>query len=89
MVVDLAAEFVWLKAEDVVDAIVAFAHEKDISKIIVGRSRRSVLSRFFRPSTPERFIREACGLDVEVLREEESGVPLLFGQSRPENPRTQ
>jgi two-component system, OmpR family, sensor histidine kinase KdpD len=85
---DLGAEFVWFKAEDVVDAIVAFAQEKDISKIIVGRSRRSVLSRLFRASTPERFIREARGLDVEVLRDE-SGAPLLLAQSRPENRRTQ
>jgi K+-sensing histidine kinase KdpD len=67
---DLAAEFVWLKSEDVVDAIVAFAQERTISKIIVGRSRRSILSRLFRRATPERFIRETRGFDVEVLRDE-------------------
>jgi two-component system sensor histidine kinase KdpD len=74
---DLGAEFVWLKSEDVVDAIVAFAQEGNISKIILGRSRRSLLSRLFRGATPERFIREARGFDVEVLRDE-SGVPLPF-----------
>lgn len=74
---DLGAEFVWLKSEDVVNAIAAFAQEKNISKIIVGRSRRSILSRLFRRATPERFIREARGFDVEVLRDE-SGVPLPF-----------
>ena len=85
---DLAAEFVWLKAEDVVAAIVAFAQEKDVSKIIVGRSRRSALSRLIRRSIPERFIREARGFDVEILRDE-SGVPSLFAQSRPGNLRGQ
>lgn len=74
---DLAAEFVWLKSEDIVNAIVAFAQEKNISKIILGRSRRSILSRLLRRSTPERFIREVRGFDVEVLRDE-SGVPLPF-----------
>jgi two-component system, OmpR family, sensor histidine kinase KdpD len=74
---DLAAEFVWLKSEDIVNAIVAFAQEKNISKIILGRSRRSILSRLLRRATPERFIREARGFDVEVLRDE-SGVPVPF-----------
>jgi two-component system sensor histidine kinase KdpD len=79
---DLAAEFVWLRSEDVVNAIVAFAEERNISKIILGRSRRSILSRLFRRGTPERFIREARGFDVEVLRDE-SGVasPFMRGQS--------
>lgn len=73
---DLAAEFVWLKSEDIVNAIVAFAQEKKISKIILGRSRRSILSRLLRRATPERFIREARGFDVEVLRDE-------FGETLP------
>jgi two-component system sensor histidine kinase KdpD len=81
---DLAAEFVWLKSGDVVSAIVAFAQERNISKIILGRSRRSTFSRFFRRTTPERFIREARGFDVEVLRDE-SGVPLSLLGPRMEN----
>jgi len=78
---DLGAEFVWLKSQDVVDAIAGFAQEKNISKIIMGRSRRSLLSRLFRRATPERFIREARGFDVEVLRDE-SGMPLSFAQAQ-------
>jgi two-component system, OmpR family, sensor histidine kinase KdpD len=77
---DLAAEFVWLKSEDIVNAIVAFAQEKNISKIILGRSRRSILSQLLRRATPERFIREARGFDVEVLRDE-SGVPVPFARA--------
>jgi two-component system, OmpR family, sensor histidine kinase KdpD len=67
---DLAAEFAWLKSEDIVGAIVAFAQEKNISKIMMGRSPRSMLSRLLRRATPERFIREARGFDVEVLSDE-------------------
>jgi two-component system, OmpR family, sensor histidine kinase KdpD len=80
---DLGAEFVWLKSEDVVNAIAAFAQEKNISKIIVGRSRRSIVSRLFRRATPERFIREARGFDVEVLRDESGGpLPFVRAQNR-------
>jgi two-component system, OmpR family, sensor histidine kinase KdpD len=80
---DLAAEFVWLKAEDIVSAIVAFAQEKNISKIILGRSRRSILSLLLRRATPERFIREARGFDVEVLRDESAvSSTLVRGQNR-------
>jgi len=79
---DLAAEFVWLRSEDVVNAIVAFAEERNISKIILGRSRRSILSLMFRRATPERFIREARSFDVEVLRDESGvGLPPVRGQS--------
>jgi two-component system, OmpR family, sensor histidine kinase KdpD len=85
---DLAAEFVWLKSEDVVNAIVAFAQERKISKIILGRSRRGILSRVFRRATPERFIREARGFDVEVLRDD-SGVPLSFVRDQTENRKAQ
>jgi len=67
---DLAAEFVWLKAEDVVSAIVNFAQENGISKIILGRSRRSILNSVLLRSIPERVIREARGFDVEVVRDE-------------------
>jgi K+-sensing histidine kinase KdpD len=49
---DLAAEFVWLKSEDVVNAIVAFAQERNISKIILGRSRRSKLRASFDARLP-------------------------------------
>jgi len=80
---DLGAEFVWLKSEDVVDAIVAFTKERNISKIIVGRSRRSIFSRLFRRATPERFIREARGFDVEVLRDESRvTLPFVRAQNR-------
>jgi K+-sensing histidine kinase KdpD len=36
---DLEAELVWLKSSDVVEAILEFAREKVISKIILKRSR--------------------------------------------------
>src|SRR5262249_28807418 len=80
---DLGAEFVWLKSEDIVNSIVAFAQERNISKIIVGRSRRSALSRLFRHATPERFLREARGFDVEVLRDESGlSLPLVQAHNR-------
>ena len=67
---DLGAEFVWLKAEDVVAAIVEFAHEKGILKVIVGRPQRNSLSRLVRRSIPERLLFEARDFDVAVAADE-------------------
>jgi two-component system sensor histidine kinase KdpD len=67
---DLGAEFVWLKSEDIVKALVNFAREKGISRFILGRPQRSVLGGVFRRSIPERLIYEARDFDVEIVREQ-------------------
>jgi two-component system, OmpR family, sensor histidine kinase KdpD len=67
---DLGAEFVWLKAEDVVAAIVDFAHQKGILKVIVGRPKENLLGRLLRRSVPERLLFEARDFDVAVAADE-------------------
>jgi two-component system sensor histidine kinase KdpD len=67
---DLGAEFVWLKAEDVVAAIADFAHQKGILKVIVGRPQGNLLNRLFRRSVPERLLFEARDFDVAVAADE-------------------
>ncbi len=67
---DLGAEFVWLKSEDVVKAIINFAQEKGISRVILGRPRSSMLGGLRRRSIPEKLIHEARYFDVEVMKDE-------------------
>jgi K+-sensing histidine kinase KdpD len=67
---DLGAEFAWLKAEDAVTAIVEFAHQNKISRVLLGRPQRNVLGGLFQRSVPERLLYETRDLDVEIARDE-------------------
>jgi two-component system, OmpR family, sensor histidine kinase KdpD len=68
---DLGAEVVWLKAPDVVKAILEFAHDKRITLIMVGRTRPGLLNHLFDRSTMRRLIDKARDFDVHVVSEEE------------------
>jgi two-component system sensor histidine kinase KdpD len=67
---DLGAEFVWLKSSNVVEAIIDFAQEKRISKIILRRSHDSFWRQLYHRSIPKRLLHEAREFDVEVVRDE-------------------
>ncbi len=64
---DLGAETVWLKSADVVRALLDFAHEKKITRIVMGRTRPTLLNRLLRRSVTERMIAEARDFDLEVI----------------------
>jgi two-component system, OmpR family, sensor histidine kinase KdpD len=67
---DLQAEIVWLKSSDVVRAIIDFAHEKKISKIILKRSHASFWGGLHHHSTAERLFHQARDFDVEFVQDE-------------------
>jgi two-component system, OmpR family, sensor histidine kinase KdpD len=67
---DLQAEIVWLNSSDVVRAIIDFAHEKKISKIILNRSHASFWAGLHHHSAAERLFHEARDFDVEFVRDE-------------------
>jgi two-component system, OmpR family, sensor histidine kinase KdpD len=67
---DLQAEIVWLQSSDVVRAIIDFAHEKKISKIILNRSHTSFWGGLHHHSAAERLFHEARDFDVEFVRDE-------------------
>jgi two-component system sensor histidine kinase KdpD len=67
LAVDLGADLVWLKSSDVVGAIIDFAHEKRVSKVIVGRSRGGFWSQLHHHSIPERLFHQAHDFDVEIV----------------------
>jgi len=72
---DLGAETVWLKSDDVAKALIEFARDNGVTKIIVGRTHQSLWRRWLRGDVPARLIAQARGFDVEIAateREEES-----------------
>jgi two-component system sensor histidine kinase KdpD len=68
---DMGAEVVWLKGRDVVKALLDFAHEKRITRIMIGRTRRSFLGRLFDRSITHRLIDRARDFDVQIVGEAE------------------
>jgi K+-sensing histidine kinase KdpD len=55
----------------VVQAILDFAHEKRITRIMVGRTRPCLLNRLFDRSTMRRLIEKARDFDVHVVSDGE------------------
>jgi two-component system, OmpR family, sensor histidine kinase KdpD len=68
---DLGAETVWLKSDDVVKALIDFAHEKGVTKVIVGRTHQPRWRRWIRGDVPARLVADATDLDVEILATDE------------------
>jgi two-component system sensor histidine kinase KdpD len=70
LAIDLGAEFIWLKSSDAAGAIIDFAREKRISKIILKRPRVSLWSQFYHHSIADRLFHEARNFDVEAVSDE-------------------
>jgi len=64
---DLGAEVVWLKSPDVTTAILDFAREHHINRILIGRRGPRRLSNFWRRSITGRLLDRASDFDVEVV----------------------
>lgn len=70
---DLGAEVVWLKSPEVIKALLDFAREKKITRIIVGRTHPTLRNRFLRRSVTSRILAEAGDFDVQVVAQETTG----------------
>jgi two-component system sensor histidine kinase KdpD len=70
LALDLGADFIWLKSSDVVGAIIDFAREKRISKIILKRPRTSFWNRLYHHSIADKLFHEARHFDVEAVSDE-------------------
>ncbi|SRR5579875_971964 len=68
---DMGAQVEWLKGPDVVKALLDFAHEKRITRIMVGRTRPTLLNRLFNRSLTRRLIDQARDFDVQVVSDAE------------------
>lgn len=67
----MGAEVVWLKGTDAAKALLDFAHEKRLSRIIMGRTRPSLLGHVFDRSVTRRLIGQARDFDVHVISDAE------------------
>jgi two-component system sensor histidine kinase KdpD len=70
---DLGAEVVWLKSPDVIKALLDFAREKMISRIIVGRTHPNLRNRLLQRSLTRRILAEAGDFDIQVVAQETTG----------------
>ena len=70
---DLGAEVVWLKSPDVIKALLDFAREKKITRIIVGRTHPTLQNRLSRKSLTNRILAQARDFDVQVVAQETAG----------------
>ena len=63
---EFGAECVTLEGRSVSDTLLAFAREKQITKFIIGHTRRSRFVRLFRGSTINKFIDRSENIQVIV-----------------------
>ena len=68
---DLGAETVWLKSDDVVKALIDFAHDKGVTKVIVGRTHQPRWRRWLKGDVVARLVADATDLDVEIVATDE------------------
>jgi two-component system, OmpR family, sensor histidine kinase KdpD len=64
---DLGAETVWLKSEDVVAAMLEFAREHGVTKIVLGRTHQRWWRRLLRGDVTKRLLDAAIDFDVEIV----------------------
>lgn len=68
---DLGAETVWLKSDDAVKALLDFARDKKVSRIVIGRTSPRGWNRLFHRSFTNRLLAAATDFDVVVAAQED------------------
>src|SRR6516162_601693 len=64
---DLGAETVWLKASNVVQALIDFARERRVTRIVIGRTHPTLWNRLLHRSITRQLISAATDLDIELV----------------------
>jgi two-component system sensor histidine kinase KdpD len=64
---ELGAETVWLKSADPVKAMLDFAREHGVEKIIIGRTHQPFWRRLLGKDVTERFLAQGKDLDIEIV----------------------
>ena len=85
----LGAETVTLPGTDMVDAILRYARDNNVTHIVLGRSRQSRILKLLRGSLVEQVIRQAGPVAVSVLASDEPAEQKITVRSvaRPPKPR--
>lgn len=71
---DMGAETVWLKSNDVVKAMLDYARDNGITRIIIGRTRRPWWKSLVRADIPMRLIKAATDIDVDIVADDQGEV---------------
>jgi two-component system, OmpR family, sensor histidine kinase KdpD len=69
---DMGGEAVWLKAPDITEALLAFARDARITRIIVGRARHGLGARLRRRSVTAELVTRGREFEIEVVGLERS-----------------
>jgi two-component system sensor histidine kinase KdpD len=64
---DLGAETVWLKSPDVAKALIEFAREHNVTRMIIGRPNSSFWHRLWHGSVSQQLIAAATDIDIELV----------------------
>ena len=67
---ELGGKSVMLPGESVVDSVLAYARQHNITQIVIGRPRRSRGQEWLRRSPADRLLRECGPIDVYVINSE-------------------
>lgn len=67
---ELGGEVVWLKSSDVIKALTEFARDKQITRIVVGRTHPTFWNRLLGRSMTNRLLATAREFDIEVVGQE-------------------
>jgi two-component system sensor histidine kinase KdpD len=67
---DMGAEVVWLKSPEVVKALLEFAQERKITRMVVGRTHPTLWNRLFRRSLTTRLLAVGRDFDIEVVAQQ-------------------
>ena len=70
---DLGAETVWLKSDNVVSALLDFARQNRISRIVIGRTTPNIWRKLIKRSVTQQLIDEGREFDIELVSQQTSG----------------
>lgn len=70
---ELGAETATLSGTEISTALLGYARSRNVSKLVVGKPSRSLISRFFNPSVTDLLARDAIDVDIHiVVRQDEA-----------------
>ena len=72
---ELGAKSITISGSTVAETVTSFARNQNITKIIIGKSRRSVLSEWLHGSVTDQLIRQSGPIDVYFVNSEPKAEP--------------
>ncbi len=64
---DLGAETATLSGTDISQVLLGYARSRNVSKLVVGKPSRSLISRMFSPSITDLLARDATDVDIHIV----------------------